>query len=93
MRVNKTCPFCKLLLRKEVAHFSRQFKVFCFKCKNKFTELNNIITFDYNSYKIIINQDSIKIIDENDEFTLQGKFDVYNNFNQVEDKIRLLIFK
>ena len=93
MRANKSCPFCKLLLRKEIANFSKQYKLFCFKCKNKFTELNNVITFNYNSYKITINHDSIKIIDGNDEFNLHGKFDVYNNFSQIEDKIWLLIFK
>jgi hypothetical protein len=92
-RVNKQCPFCKILLRKERASFSKQIKIFCFKCKNKFTEIDNIISFDYNTFKVIITNKAIKIIDNNNEYTLLGKFDVYNNFKEVKDKLQIMIFK
>jgi len=93
MIVNKKCPFCKRFLRKEIARFTNQNKIFCHKCDNKFLDIDNKISFIYNKLIIKIENNCLTIIDKDESYSLHKNFNIYTDINEIISKIQLLIFK
>jgi len=90
--VNKKCPFCRKIIRKEIANYIKQEKFFCQKCPNKFIELDGIFYFIYLGFCIKID-DTTKLVSKENTYIIDKHFDVYNNFNDFVEKTKLFIFE
>lgn len=88
MLANKECPFCKVLMRKQRLPYTKEYSIFCYRCKYNFVYLTNTASFNFLGCKIQVNNNNeIRIIFENEIKIIKGNFDVYNNISEIIDKI------
>ena len=87
--VNKECPFCKRLMRKDLIGI-KKYKIHCFRCKNNFYEVDGDVFFKFSALDIAVYEEKLLINCKNKKFEIFEQFDPYKNINKILDKIKTI---